>query len=243
MPRAQTLQDFSRICGETDDVARLWQRTLSYFHGRTIGMVSYHSQNVLGKEAFVIRSDGFPREWACDYARRNLVTIDPVPQLARVLARPFWWTEIERLTELTPEQRRYLQEAEAAGLCQGLAIPVFGPDMRNACVGLGFDTREPGLQPQDVFELHCGAQIAHMRYCALTARQAERQVDLSPREREVLSWIARGKSNSVIAEILGISGHTVDTLIRRLFEKLKVNDRTTAAILAVGNGLVHVGRR
>ncbi len=62
--------------------------------------------------------------------------------------------------------------------------------------------------------------------------------ELSPREREVLGWIALGKSNAVIGEILGISRHTVDTHNRRIFRKLDTADRTTAAIRAVEYGLV-----
>ena len=61
---------------------------------------------------------------------------------------------------------------------------------------------------------------------------------LSPREHEVLRWIALGKSNAVIGEILGISRHTVDTHNRRIFRKLNTADRTTAAIRAVEFGLV-----
>ena len=50
--------------------------------------------------------------------------------------------------------------------------------------------------------------------------------------------MARGKSNGVIAEILGISDHTVDTLVRRVFAKLGVGDRISAAIKGIGAGLV-----
>jgi len=76
------------------------------------------------------------------------------------------------------------------------------------------------------------------RYCELTANKLIEQFDLSPRETEVLGWVAQGKSNSVIADILELSPHTVDTLIRRIFDKLAVNDRTSAALLGVGSGLM-----
>ena len=65
---------------------------------------------------------------------------------------------------------------------------------------------------------------------------------LTPREAEVLTWIARGKSNSVIADILGVSPHTVDTLVRRIYGKLEVADRTTAAIHGIGAGLIQPSR-
>ena len=50
--------------------------------------------------------------------------------------------------------------------------------------------------------------------------------------------MARGKSTSVIADILGLSRYTVDTITRRMFTKLKVNDRTNAVIRGLGSGLL-----
>ncbi|MEX0367477.1 MAG: LuxR C-terminal-related transcriptional regulator [Ruegeria sp.] len=41
-----------------------------------------------------------------------------------------------------------------------------------------------------------------------------------------------------MADILLLSPHTVDTLVRRIFSKLDVADRTTAAIRGVGAGLI-----
>lgn len=61
---------------------------------------------------------------------------------------------------------------------------------------------------------------------------------LSHRQLEILSWVAQGKSNNVIATILGISAHTVDTHLRRAFERLETSDRTVAAIRAVQNGWI-----
>ncbi|WP_093162161.1 helix-turn-helix transcriptional regulator [Aliiruegeria lutimaris] len=62
--------------------------------------------------------------------------------------------------------------------------------------------------------------------------------DLSQRQKEILSWVALGKSNSVIASILGISPHTVDTHLRRIFDRLDTTDRTVAAIRGIQAGLI-----
>ncbi len=51
---------------------------------------------------------------------------------------------------------------------------------------------------------------------------------LSPREREVLEMLARGFLYKEIAEALGISIRTVDTYIRRIYEKLHVRSRAQA---------------
>lgn len=52
--------------------------------------------------------------------------------------------------------------------------------------------------------------------------------DLTKREAEVLRWVARGKTNAEIAQILHISAFTVKNHMRRLFQKLNVSNRAQA---------------
>ena len=59
-----------------------------------------------------------------------------------------------------------------------------------------------------------------------------RQVALTPRETEVLSWLAKGKTNRDIADILGMSPRTVNKHLEHIFEKLGVETRSAAAVLA-----------
>jgi DNA-binding CsgD family transcriptional regulator len=56
---------------------------------------------------------------------------------------------------------------------------------------------------------------------------------LTPREREVLAWVAAGKSNAQIAAILGTMPRTVAKHLERVFEKLGVESRTAAAMRAL----------
>jgi len=55
---------------------------------------------------------------------------------------------------------------------------------------------------------------------------------LTPREAEVLSWVAKGKTNRDIADILGMSPRTVNKHLEHVFEKLGVETRAAAAALA-----------
>jgi DNA-binding NarL/FixJ family response regulator len=70
------------------------------------------------------------------------------------------------------------------------------------------------------------------------AASAARARALTPREREILSMLAEGLPNKVIASRLGISEHTVKTHLEAVFEKLGASTRAEAVARAVRSGLL-----
>jgi len=72
----------------------------------------------------------------------------------------------------------------------------------------------------------------------LTERSGRQQ--LTEREREVLEFLIKGRSNKEIAASLFISEETVKSHLKTLFGKLQVRDRTEAAIAAIRHGIVHL---
>ena len=69
------------------------------------------------------------------------------------------------------------------------------------------------------------------------ALPGEPPAGLTPREREVLAWLAAGKTDRDIGEILGASPRTVQKHLQHIYEKLGVETRTAAAMRALGTGL------
>ena len=67
--------------------------------------------------------------------------------------------------------------------------------------------------------------------------------ELTEREFEVLRWIAAGKSNAEIAEVLVLGESTVKTHISNLLKKLHLDDRTQAAVYAWQQGIVRRDRK
>lgn len=56
---------------------------------------------------------------------------------------------------------------------------------------------------------------------------------LTPREAEVLLWVAQGKSNGAISTILGTTENTVKKHLQHIFEKLGVDTRNAATVVAL----------
>ena len=61
---------------------------------------------------------------------------------------------------------------------------------------------------------------------------------LTPRQREVLQWLVRGKSNKEIADLLGMAENTVRVHVAAIFRYLDVKNRTEAGYAATRRGLL-----
>jgi DNA-binding NarL/FixJ family response regulator len=75
---------------------------------------------------------------------------------------------------------------------------------------------------------------------SLSADMEEYLVPLSPREMEILEHVTRGMSNKEIAFKLGISHQTVKNHMTSILRKLRVDDRTQAAVYALSRGWVRL---
>jgi len=70
-----------------------------------------------------------------------------------------------------------------------------------------------------------------------TVRPERPETDLTERERETLSLLAKGFIKKEIADQLGVSYHTVDTHVRNIYVKLKVHNLSGAVAKAIQLGL------
>ncbi|OJY67474.1 MAG: hypothetical protein BGP16_02810 [Sphingobium sp. 66-54] len=220
-------------------LALLWRQMTRYFVRHGFGGVSYYWLRAgTNLPAVIPLQYGFTREQRAVYRAFDFQRLDIVPRAALAAGRPIRWSEVWRGPEITAEERGFLAALRDAKVTDGFSLPCYGPNGRNAVVGLGRMTAKTDTSADHLALLHFAAQAAHLRICALFAEEAPREKHLSAREKEILDWVARGKSNGVIAEILKIAPGTVDTYMRRIYEKLEVSDRTSAAVKGVGLGLI-----
>ncbi|KRI01538.1 DNA-binding response regulator [Curvibacter sp. PAE-UM] len=155
---------------------------------------------------------------AVDVAGLGVVLLDTQGRLAWRSPQAMRWLQ----QALGPEQddaaqRQWLQQVVHQG--ETLAPLPDGSQLQARYLGQG--------GPGEVMVL--------LRRVALALDPAQRRLSvaaLTPRETEVLSWLAKGKTNRDIADILGMSPRTVNKHLEHIFEKLGVETRTAAAAIA-----------
>lgn len=227
---------------EATSTKSLWEIGVTYFRARGVKMIGYIHLPLPGAPANSeprMVYDGFPKDWAHRYYHEGLYKIDPITQASKQRIDPYRWSDISELIELSNDHKIFIQEFRKAGLGDGIAIPVFGPGGRNGLVSLGFgNCNEADLDLAARKETQWACQATHVKYCEFVMNRQVQKTQLSPREREVLTWVARGKSNGDISTIMTLSPNTVDTYMRRIYAKLDVADRVTAAVQGVGSGII-----
>jgi DNA-binding NarL/FixJ family response regulator len=87
--------------------------------------------------------------------------------------------------------------------------------------------------------VHAGKKVLHAEVAAELATYAADDA-LSEREIEVLSLIAAGNSNKLVADQLAISEDTVKGHVKSILSKLGVNDRTHAVTAALKRGIIQL---
>lgn len=114
------------------------------------------------------------------------------------------------------------------------------PAVRAGAAGYVYKDLEPQALAAAIRSIHFGHNLLHPDVVRLLAagEAVSDRVRLTPREREVLAEIGRGRSNREIARALGLAEKTIKTHVSAILAKLGVQDRTQAALRAVRDGLV-----
>ena len=137
-----------------------------------------------------------------------------------------------RVSWRSPQASRWL--AQALGPA-GTAADTWRDWLREAMTGNAAGRPLPGggtVQAQYLGRAGLGESMLVLRAVAeSTTQQRLRDAALTPREAEVLAWLAKGKTNRDIADILGMSPRTVNKHLEHIFEKLGVETRAAAAAI------------
>lgn len=209
----------------------LFDLLFGYFDDRGFGGVCYLTPpGPTGP--YVGFNRGMPEPWMAHYKANSLHLHDPIPGVAFQLAHPVRLSEIlERLPSLNADERAFIEGFKNSEMTEGLAIPTFGPFGRPGLVGATMLKHPRALDELDISLANAVAQQVHHRMALL--QMDEPLPVLSSREREILKWMGKGKSNLDIAAILRIAGPTVNTYVQRIYAKMRVRDRVSCIAKAM----------
>ena len=201
---------------------------------------SYHSTPIFDAPTSAktnVISEGFSDEWLALYDQADFRAKDPIPQRTMQHGAMLTWEQATRAAPNTEANEEYFAAMREHGLVHGFGLPLFGPRGRNAFASFDFGVPLSEVDPDALGTVRSVPQGAHQRVCVLLD-QAGKTPDLTMRETEVLQWVAKGKSVSVIADILELSPDTVKTYTKRIYSKLDTTDRVGAVVKALQMGLV-----
>lgn len=201
---------------------------------------SYHMtpifQSQTSRDA-IIYAQGYSPEEQQAYLKGGYRDLDPIPRLTFEFGPILDWNDAMRLGASDPGAEAYLSEMRRRGRIHGASFALFGARNRSGYGSLGFDRTLAELEEGVLQLMHGLLQVGHMRISKILDDR-EQGITLSDREREVLLWMAKGKSGTDIATILHISPETVRTYTKRIYDKLDVGDRVAATVKALKLGLI-----
>lgn len=224
-----------------DCTADVWRRLVEFAAECRVRRACYHHLPPAGApdvHFLRIENEGFEDALLAQYLRARAQGFAVLAAVAQRSLVPVYLEDLERCPSLSERERGHLSEYRSSGVLSGLALPVFGPGGRNGIFGVELKADTRRLSTDALACLRWACQVMHLRYCALLLPTLGELPNLSSRELEVLAWVARGKTNASIGYILDISGHTVEAHLRRIYLKLGVYDRVSAALSGLSFGLI-----
>jgi DNA-binding CsgD family transcriptional regulator len=245
MLNAVSLSNFVDHLGSETDLAGVWARTCKFFANQDLPWVCYGYTEMDRNAALTvpalksnIRGD-FLNRWL----EEDLCGEDPsVRHTVSSLHCSVFGSEFMTRDESSKAVWEFYCDLREIGSYSFLAVPV----RHNARWASGFLEIGGAFKANDMVRylsecqdrLALAAHYADQRLADLTRAEDVAAVNLSPRERQCLQWLAKGSRNDRIADVLGIAQPTVKLHLQNARRKLHASTREQAIARAVYLGLI-----
>jgi DNA-binding CsgD family transcriptional regulator len=198
--------------------------------GMTYFMVGNPSQPGVTRDDRLIATT-WPQEWLEHWSSQRYLFVDPIVKQLLSSREPVRWSPTERAADRAGT--RILEEASEHRMPAGFAVPVYNRE--GLVVAVSMATEHYELGRRDEYCLHLASIYFHSKLEALRTPSAPppRGPRLTPRERECLSWVASGKTDWEISQILTIAEQTVHEYVQNALIKLNATTRAQAVAIAI----------
>lgn len=229
----------TNLANTPEEVFTIFENALKYIGYDRICYSLITDHPSLGLDAGHGVMKNYSEDWMKHYVEKDYEKIDPVPKYSFVTNKPFTWDNLINSLDLSNIELKVMNEAQEAKLLDGIGVPLYGINGEIAGIGLASSTGGTAVDQNMLCKIRAMSFQFHLAY---TEKEQEtndiKNVHLTNREKEILLWAAEGKSDPMIAEIIGISYPTVRFHMNNIFKKLNANERTFAVVKAIRHGLI-----
>jgi LuxR family quorum-sensing system transcriptional regulator CciR len=193
-----------------------------------------------------VRLSDYPSDWIDLLAATSYYVHDPVLAACEKSVTPFSWDAIPDMISMSKHQVAYMANARSVGLDRGFTVPIHVPGSASGLCS--FVTTKGRQLPADSLPaaqyLACFAFEAARR---LIGKQdggddggGEKVIEIAPRltqrQLDCVVLAARGKSNWVAGQLLGVSPDTVHKYLESAKRRYGVSSRTELVVRALFDG-------
>ncbi len=162
--------------------------------------------------------DYWPAEWSQRYFSGGYLRQDPAIRQVIASDRPFRWSDLRPTWSNDPAGARVMQEAADFRLADGFTVPLH--PIEGGVIGFSLAGERVEMPPGSAGTLTLLTNYAMAR-ALLMGRKPRPQI--TPRQIEILRWVAAGKTTWEIGCILSIAENTVINHLRAMRERFGVN--------------------
>lgn len=184
--------------------------------------------------------NGWPEEWSRRYMEKSYVRLDPVIQRTLLSDNAFVWSDELKKVNVDRKGMDFMREAMDFGFINGFSVPIHSIRGFRAIVTYASDRVDLSREARGA--LHMISIYAHNKIKELKSggksAVVDRAINLTPREKECISWCSEGKTAWEISAILGISERTVSHILENAQRKMNTTNRTQLVAETIRAGLI-----
>lgn len=232
-----TLTELAK-CDSLKQLEQVLARTASTAGFRHYALIEHDIDGTQHRGA--LRLHNYPAHWA-NFHDDQVAVSDPIWSISETRCSAFAWIDELKNGHVTRAGERVLQQAERSGVFGGITVP--GNVARQRGASCSFATP---FRTLELTETVYSAQILGTAFLDTARRIKSAQAAPLPptrltiRQKECVLWVARGKGDWEIAQILGLSPLTVTTHLRNAQEAFDVTRRTALLSEAIREGSIDV---
>lgn len=219
-----------------EELTQKLMRFLAQFGYDQFIMSDMSFESTIKREAYHGMVVNFSPVWQSHYIKNHYVENDPLYSRILTEKKPFSWRSVREDSTLSKVSRDILDEAKDYNLAEGIALALHQPQGR--VIGMGFAGRHSDVEYSVSISSQINAAANHffVIYNDLTGwdkLEHHEDPNVTPREKDILYWLSKGKSRVDIADICKISESTINRHCENIFVKLNVSNVAAAIAKAI----------